>query len=86
MRGSHSSIFGNHQLRSPSSSIVAGTSTRRTTVASMNTANASPKPISFSTRRSESTKLPNTQIMIAAAAVMRRAVFARPCDTAVALS
>ena len=48
----------------------------------MNTANARPKPISFSTRRSESTKLPNTQIMIAAAAVMSRAVFARPCATA----
>ena len=62
---------------------MAGTSTSRTTVASMNTANARPKPTSFSTRRSESTKLPNTQIMIAAAAVMSRAVLARPCATAV---
>ena len=35
---------------------------------------------------SESTKLPKTQIMIAAAAVISRAVFARPSATADALS
>ena len=65
---------GSHQLRSPSSSIVAGTRTIRTSVASMSTATASPRPISLSDRTSATTKLPNTQTMIAAAAVMTLAV------------
>ena len=70
----------------PSSSMVAGTSTIRTIVASMKMAVASPRPISLSTRRSPRTNDMNTAIMIAAAAVMTRAVEARPSATAVALS
>jgi hypothetical protein len=43
--GSQPSRFGSHQLRSPSSFIVAGSSTPRMIVASSRTANASPTPI-----------------------------------------
>jgi hypothetical protein len=39
-----SSQLGSHQFASPSSTIAAGTSTTRTIVASMRTANASPIP------------------------------------------
>jgi len=81
-----SSHFGNHQLASPSSSMVAGTRIMRTSVASTRTAVARPMPNTLRMRRSPSTKLPNTQTMIAAAAVMTRAVAARPSATAVALS
>ena len=55
-------------------------------VASISTATASPSPMSLSATSGPSTKLPNTQNMIAAAAVMTRAVSARPSATAVALS
>src|SRR5207249_4326748 len=65
MRSSH---LGNHQFAFPSSSIVDGTSTMRTTVASMKIAVARPRPSSFSTRRSPRTNDKNTAIMIAAAA------------------
>src|SRR5207344_2433316 len=86
-RGStRSSHRGSHQLRSPSSSMVAGTRTSRTSVASMSTATANPRPISLIARTSATTKLPNTQTMIAAAAVMTRAVDDRPCTTAERLS
>ena len=54
--GSGRATAGSHQLRSPSSSIVAGTSTSRTMVASRSTATASPKPNIFSDRSSPSTK------------------------------
>jgi len=71
----------------PSSSIVAGTRTIRTSVASTRTAVARPRPNSFSTRiGSLMMKDPNTQTMIAAAAVITRAVAASPSGTAVALS
>jgi hypothetical protein len=62
--------------------MVAGTRIIRTSVASMNTADARPMPNSFSTRRSPSTNDPNTHTMIAAAAVMTRAVPARPLTMA----
>ncbi len=65
--------------------MVAGTSTIRTSVASMNTALARPRPNSLSTRMSPSTNEPKTHTMIAAAAVMTRAVPARPSATEVAL-
>src|SRR5262249_49968965 len=42
--GSHASQRGKYQFQSPSSSILAGTSTRRMSVASMRMATASPKP------------------------------------------
>ena len=66
--------------------MVAGTSTSRTRVASMSTATASPSPISLIDRTSATTKLPNTQTMIAAAAVMTLAVDPRPSTTALVLS
>ena len=66
--------------------MVAGTSTIRTMVASTATATARPRPISFMARRSMRTKLPNTHTMIRAAAVISRAVTARPALTAWALS
>src|SRR5207245_481025 len=48
MRGTaRSSHFGSHQLALPSSSIVAGTSTMRTMLASMKIAVASPRPSSL---------------------------------------
>ena len=62
--GSGRASAGNHQLRSPSSSIVAGTSTMRTIVASMSTATARPSPNSFSDRSSPSTNAENTHTMI----------------------
>ena len=77
---------GIHQLRSPRSSIVAGTSSMRTTVASSRTASARPSPNSFPTRSSSNTNEPNTTTMMAAAAVITRAVAARPSATAVAES
>jgi 5'/3'-nucleotidase SurE len=83
MRSSH---FGIHQFQSPSSSIVEGTSTSRTTVASTSTATARPSPMIFSATSGPKTKLPKTHTMIAAAAVMTRAVNANPSATAVALS
>ncbi len=62
--------------------MVAGTSTRRTTVASMNTASARPSPNSLTMRSSSNRNEPNTTTMIAAAAVMTRAVAASPSATA----
>ena len=66
----------------PSSSIVAGTSTMRTIVASIATATARPRPMSFNARRSATTKLPKTNTMISAAAVITRAVDSSPSATA----
>ena len=77
-----SSHRGSHQLRSPSSSMVAGTSTMRTMVASTKIAVAMPIPISLRNTWSPGTKARKTAIMIAAAAVMTRAVAARPSATA----
>ena len=74
-----SSKRGNHQLAVPSSSIVDGTSTIRTIVASMSTATARPRrPNIFRDRSSPSTKAANTQNMFSAAAVVTRAVIVRP--------
>jgi len=83
---SRSSQPGSHQLRSPSSSIVAGTSTSRTSVASSSTATASPRPKIFSDRVEPSTNAPNTQNITAAAAVITRAVAATPSAMAPLLS
>ena len=78
MRSSH---FGNHQFFEPSSSIVAGTSNMRTSVASSSTASARPEPNSLTIRLSSSRKAPNTTTMIAAAAVITLAVAASPSAT-----
>ncbi len=77
---------GSHQFARPSSSMVAGTSTMRTSVASMSTATARPRPMSLMARSSATTKLPNTHTMMAAAAVITRAVDASPSTTARLLS
>lgn len=84
--GSHSSHNGRYQLRLPSSSIAAGTSTMRTTVASSVTANARPKPNCWNITRSPSAKPPKTTTMIAAAPVMMFAVERSPKATELALS
>jgi hypothetical protein len=66
--------------------MVAGTSTSPHDGRVDNTATASPSPKTLSTRTPPITNEPNTQNMMAAAAVMTRAVWARPSATAVALS
>ena len=66
--------------------VFAGTSTIRTSVASTKIAVASPMPTTLPTASSPSTKARNTEIMMSAAAVMTRAVAAKPSATAVALS
>ena len=66
--------------------MVAGTRIIRTSVASMKIAAANPRPNSLITRSPPNTNDPNTHTMIAAAAVMTRAVCARPSATASPLS
>ncbi len=58
----------------------------RTIVASRSTAVARPRPNSLITRSDSKMKLPKTNTMISAAAVMTRAVAARPSATDVWLS
>ncbi len=71
-----------YQLDRPSSSITDGTRTRRTRLASMRMDAARPSPKTFKIRSgSPITKEPKTQIMMAAAEVMTRAVLARPSAT-----
>jgi hypothetical protein len=66
--------------------MTPGTRTIRTSVASMSTATARPRPICFTETFAPATKDRNTTIMIAAAAVITRAVRASPCATEAALS
>ena len=80
-----SSQPGNHQLASPSSSIVDGTITMRISVASMKIALAKPMPNSLMMMLSPSTNDRKNVHMIAAAAVMTRAVADKPSATAVVL-
>jgi len=68
-------------LRSPSSDIVAGTRTSRITVASRSTATASPTPIIFTTTSPDRVNDRKTLTMMAAAALMTRAVEASPRTT-----
>jgi hypothetical protein len=58
-RARRSSQPGSHQLRAPSTSIVAGTSTIRTTVASTRITVARPRPAGLRNTASLSTKAPN---------------------------
>src|SRR3954468_18532839 len=83
---SRSSQRGSHQFRSPSSDIVAGTSTSRMTVASRKTATARPSPIILTTGSLDSVKARKTLTMMAAAAVMTRAVAVNPRTTLPRLS
>jgi hypothetical protein len=77
-----SSQRGIHQFARPISCITAGTSTIRTTVASTKIAVAMPTPMSLRKVSGLRTKAMNTATMIAAAAVITRAVLARPSATA----
>ena len=77
---------GTTSSRCPSSFIVAGTSTRRTIVASTNTAVARPRPIILIVGSPPNTKLRNTEIMMSAAEVMTRAVVVMPTITDSVLS
>src|SRR5713101_1493525 len=77
---------GAHQFQSPSNRMTAGTTRARTSVASMATATASPMPMALMITTSARPKARNTVTMIAAAPVMRRAVFSRPLATACVLS
>ena len=81
-----SSQPGIHQLASPSSFIVAGTSTIRTMVASTKMAVARPRPNILIAGSSPSTKPRKTEIMISAAEVITRAVLAMPRTTEASLS
>src|SRR5262249_16766218 len=80
--GSRASARGSHQLRSPSSVIVAGRSSARITVASMSTATASPKPICLSESKPSVAKIPNTPTITIAALVTVEAVERMPRSTA----
>ena len=83
MSGSRrSSQLGSHQLRSPISCIVVGTSTSRTIVASSAIATASPMPISLTCGTPVPAKIANTATMISAALEIVRALADRPWATA----
>jgi hypothetical protein len=73
---------GIHQLRSPRMCMIDGTSSIRTTVASMRMAAAMPTPITLTATSALGTKAAKTAIMTAAAAVMTRAVPASPATMA----
>ena len=77
-----SSSPGIHQARPRISTITAGTSRQRTSVASIAIATASPTPNSFTTGLPLRTKLAKTQTMISAAEVITRPVLASPSTTA----
>ena len=62
--------------------ITAGTSSNRTTVASRKIAVAIPTPMTFRITSGLGTNATNTAIMMAAAAVITRAVPAKPSVTA----
>jgi len=69
---------GVHQLSRPSSAIVDGTSSMRTTVASSATASAMPKPSALTNTTGAAANALNTTIMSAAALVTRRPVRVTP--------
>ena len=69
---------GSHQFARPSRCITDGTSSIRTTVASMKIADAMPTPITLRTTSGLGMNAANTATMIAAAAVMTRPVPASP--------
>ena len=77
---------GSHQLASPSSFMVAGTRTRRTTVASRKIAVARPSPIILIPGSSPSMKPKKTAIMMSAALVITRPVRAMARTTDASLS
>src|SRR5256714_1181562 len=72
--GIQPSDCGSHQLRSPSSVIVAGSSTPRMIVASIRMATARPTPICLSSSELSVAKIPNTPTITTAALVTVPAV------------
>ncbi|BDH59611.1 hypothetical protein MTP03_45500 [Tsukamurella sp. PLM1] len=76
-----SSHFGSHQAHLPSSIMIDGITTMRTTNASNSTAAARPKPISLMNTCSLSMNEANTEIMMIAAAVTTRAPYCTPVTT-----
>src|SRR6185503_15802282 len=80
--GSHSSQRGRYQFQSPRSVIEAGSSTARTSVASISTATPSPTPSSLKKTSDSVANTPKTAIMTTAALVTTPAVVLIPCDTA----
>src|SRR4051812_29057732 len=68
-RGSHSSQRGRYQFQSPSSFIVAGSNTTRTTVASTSIATARPTPNSLRNMNWRLAKIANTPTITSAALV-----------------
>ena len=77
---------GAHQFQRPSSFIVAGTSSARTTVASMSSATSMPMPIIFMNTMPDRPNAPITTASSSAALVMIRPVFWTPVATARSLS
>src|SRR5947209_7901851 len=72
--GNHSRRLGKYQFQSPSSVIVAGSRTPRTSVASMKTATAKPTPSCLKMTRDKVAKIANTDTITAAALVTTPAV------------
>src|SRR3954451_6737836 len=82
MRGSQLSRLGRYQFQSPSSVIVAGSSTARTSVASISTATARPTPIILKSSALSVAKIANTAIITTAALETTPAVDLMPWLTA----
>ena len=83
IRSSHP---GSHQFQEPISSIVAGTSTSRTSVASSAIATLRPTPISLTCGTPVVAKMAKTTTMMIAALVITFALACRPSATARRLS
>src|ERR671935_523001 len=81
-RGSQPSHRGRYQFRSPSSFIVAGSSTPRTIVASIRIATASPTPNCLNIKIDSVPKTENTPTMTTAALVTTPAVDLIPTEIA----
>ena len=81
-RGSHWSQLGRYQFRSPSSFIVAGSSTPRTSVASIRIAAASPTPNCLKISIERVAKIEKTATITIAALVTTPAVDLIPCAIA----
>src|SRR6516225_6421361 len=81
-RGSHWSHLGRYQFQSPSSFIVAGSSTARMMVASIRMAAARPTPIILKSSQPRVANIANTATITIAALVTTLAVALTPWATA----
>jgi hypothetical protein len=84
--GEPGSQEGRYRLRSPRSFIVAVTRTERTTVASIGSATATPKPICWKAIVSPIAKPQKAAMMMSAAPVIHRAVEPMPKEMAASVS